>query len=516
MPARRTPTSAAFKAWFGDSKVVDPLGRPLRVYHGGPGGFEVFGAGGRTRPIGLFFTDDPPVAWTYADSNEQYTDVLATKADRRFGKPALYEVYLRSENPLVVDAGGDKWDAVSVFRLPERDRDKIRAAGWRGESLMTDDLAWAAKVLGHDGLIVRHVVDDNEGGDYALNDEEYTSTIYVVFDPRQIKSANMNSGKYSRTDASILKNPYSFTVLPEGREVINMRERTAASLYSPIKHKAITELTRDTPHNYQIVLSPTLDITQEGLDEVLRPNALTLIHLGQPGYTRSKGKPESVSIFTAFTYLHRLGDGVRADVLKGRASAPSIWQGREVGDAFSLLRSLLPAPALTSNPPPDRELALAVRDAEHQLFERAKTLCKALSDATDLSEYVARGYDKRYATPFSRGDLGERLRTAASVLATRVNSKMVRERFSLDAGEAASDLFALAELTPPSRPLLRAYTQPEEIEAWGRASLSGLGLGLTNPAAMQALNAYIADHNVLWRKWHALFIRANYGAAALI
>lgn len=513
MPARRTPTSAAFKAWFGDSKVVDPRGRPLRVYHGGPGGFEVFGAGGRTRPIGFFFTDDPLVAWTYANSDEQYTDILATKADRRFGKPALYEVYLRSENPLVVDAGGDRWDTISKYRLSEQ----VRAfTSWREASLMTDDLAWAAKALGYDGLIVRNIVDDNEGGNYALNDEEYTSTIYVVFDPRQVKSANMNSGKYSRTDASILKNPYSFTVLPEGREVINMRERTAASLYSPIKHKAITELTRDTPHNYQIVLSPTLDITQEELDEVLRPNALTLIHLGRPGYTRSKGKPESVSIFTAFTYLHRLGDVVRADVLKGRASAPSIWQGREVGEPFSLRRSILPAPALTSNPPPDRDLALAVREVERQLFERAKTLCKALSDATDLSEYVARGYDKRYASPFSRGDLGQQFRDVASILATRVNSKMVREGFALDEGQAASDLFALAELTPPSRPLLRAYTQPEEIKTWGWGSVPEIRLGLTNPAAVQALNAYIADHNVLWRKWHDLFIRANYGAAALI
>lgn len=513
MPARRTPTSAAFKAWFGDSKVVDPRGRPLRVYHGGPGGFEVFGAGGRTRPIGFFFTDDPLVAWTYANSDEQYPDILATKADRRFGKPALYEVYLRSKNPLVVDAGGDRWDNISANSLGHNERDVRKALrDHRSDSFITDDLAFAAPVLGYDGLIVKNVVDHNDA--CALGDP--TSTIYVVFDAHQIKSANMNSGKYSLTDASILKNPYSFTVLPEGREVINMRERAAASLYSPIKHKAITELTKDTPHDYHIVLSPTLDITQEELDEVLRPDALTLIHLGRPGYTRTKGEPDSVAIFTAFTYLHRLGDVVGANVLKGRGSAPSVWQGREVGDVFSLRRSVLPAPALTTNPPPNRELALAVREAERQLFERAKALCKALSDATDLSEYVARGYDKRYASPFSRGDLGQQFRDVASILATRVNSKMVREGFALDEGQAASDLFALAELTPPSRPLLRAYTQPEEIKTWGWGSVPEIRLGLSNPAAMQALNAYIADHNVLWRRWHDLFIRANYGAAALI
>ena len=209
MAARRAPASAAFKAWFGDSKVVDPRGRPLRVYHGTyRGGFESFGGAGRGEDTGFFFTDDPLVAWTYAHSDEQYPDILTTKTDRRFGIPALYEVYLRIENPLVVDAGGDKWNTISVYRFPNTERDAIRrAAGSSYASrLSTDALAFAARELGHDGLIVQDVVDD-EDGVHGLNDEDYTSTIYVVSDPRQIKSANMNSGKYSRETANILKNP---------------------------------------------------------------------------------------------------------------------------------------------------------------------------------------------------------------------------------------------------------------------------------------------------------------------
>jgi hypothetical protein len=209
MAARRTPASAAFKAWFGDSKVVDPRGRPLRVYHGTyRGGFESFGGAGRGEDAGFFFTDDPLVAWTYAHSDEQYPDILTTKTDRRFGIPALYEVYLRIENPLVVDAGGDKWNSISVYRWPAKERDVIRrAAGNRyASALSTDALAFAARELGHDGLIVQDVVDD-EDGVHGLNDSDYTSTIYVVFRPDQIKSANMNSGKYSRETANILKNP---------------------------------------------------------------------------------------------------------------------------------------------------------------------------------------------------------------------------------------------------------------------------------------------------------------------
>lgn len=36
----------AFKRWFGESKVVDANGKPLRVYHWTPRSFSKFKAGG--------------------------------------------------------------------------------------------------------------------------------------------------------------------------------------------------------------------------------------------------------------------------------------------------------------------------------------------------------------------------------------------------------------------------------------------------------------------------------------
>lgn len=202
--AWRAPTSAAFKAWFGASKVVDHLGRPLRVYHGTHrGGFDTFGSGGRHR-IGFFFSDDPKVAWTYTRSD---TFDIVTKKDRRVGEPGIYEVYLHMERPLVVDAGGALWDNISANSLGHNERDVREALrDHRSDSFITDDLAFAARALGYDGLIVQNVVDDI-GGEYGLDDSEYVSTIYVVFDPLQVKSANMNSGKYSMLDENILKNP---------------------------------------------------------------------------------------------------------------------------------------------------------------------------------------------------------------------------------------------------------------------------------------------------------------------
>ena len=72
----------AFKAWFGDSKVVDEDGNPLVVHHGTLGGkFNVFdqsssgrnmgefGRGG----VGFFFVDDRGVAATYADPQNHST-----------------------------------------------------------------------------------------------------------------------------------------------------------------------------------------------------------------------------------------------------------------------------------------------------------------------------------------------------------------------------------------------------------------------------------------------------------
>ena len=86
----RTP---AFKKWFGDwendpknaSKVVDENGEPKVVYHGTGATFDVFEGHS-------FFTDD----WYNADGYA--------------GGENIYEVFLNTKNPLVVDAKGKKWD----------------------------------------------------------------------------------------------------------------------------------------------------------------------------------------------------------------------------------------------------------------------------------------------------------------------------------------------------------------------------------------------------------------------
>jgi GNAT superfamily N-acetyltransferase len=199
-PAKGAAGSAAFRRWFGRSKVTDARGKPLVVYHGAArSGFDAFRKQARR---GIFFSDIPEVAWTYTHSD---TDALATRTatDRRKGKPALYEVYLRMENPLVVDARGSDWASVPVYGMPEAQREAVLNAVYPyASALSTDDLVTAARKLKYDGVIIRNVVDI---GDYT--DYDGTSTIYAVFEPTQVKSANMNAGTFDPADRSILRNP---------------------------------------------------------------------------------------------------------------------------------------------------------------------------------------------------------------------------------------------------------------------------------------------------------------------
>jgi hypothetical protein len=160
--------SEAFKKWFGDSKVVDENGEPLVVYHGSTrGGIE------KSDSRNTFFTSDNAVARTY--SLDDYSGSTGEN-------PVVQEVYLRIENPLVVDAEGGEWMDIK----------------YNGKTHTVESLARDAKKLGHDGLIVKNVTDN-------VNDEELDpSDVYVTLGKTsQIKSV-FNRGTFDHNDPNIL------------------------------------------------------------------------------------------------------------------------------------------------------------------------------------------------------------------------------------------------------------------------------------------------------------------------
>lgn len=299
------------------------------------------------------------------------------------------------------------------------------------------------------------------------------------------------------------KNPLSFDVSPEARRASDPRSRTAVSMYSPIKQRAVVERFANTPHNYHVILLSPDEVPSgekrlyyhaliEAAQPHTRPDAVNLLHVGDPVPDRQRGTatPEDrasrESIYTPFIYLHRLGDEVRPSLLYGRGR-------RSVG----------------YEDPKDPALA-ALADA----------LAAALPNARYKSSPLSLGPGGHLRVRAHPGPLVEKL------LTSRVNSQAVREGYASDEEQAVSDLMALAELTPPERPLLRPFKNFDEFEAHIMSYRFG-GYdndlawrarqdGYTTPEVVETLNAYMAQHNILWRAWHDRYIRSLYGEIVVI
>ena len=180
--AKKTAT-AAFKNWFGDSKVVDANGEPLVVYHGSPdlrflgedGEFKSEkGRYGFGRDQGAhWFAASERTAKSYADPRRAF--------DYQRAEEGVIPAYIKLENPLIIDGKGQKW----------RDAQK---------SGKTTDVIEEARNGGHDGVIIRNVRDNYQTG--VVGGDQATDT-YVVWESSQIKSATGNNGDFNPANPDI-------------------------------------------------------------------------------------------------------------------------------------------------------------------------------------------------------------------------------------------------------------------------------------------------------------------------
>jgi hypothetical protein len=193
IPASDKTATPEFKRWFGDSKVVDAEGNPLRVFHGAPDARFVNEDGvfatmkermlkwGATRASkkaadeerAFFFSTSRQVAETYANPKRAF--------DYQGADPAVIETYLAVRNPLEFDARGKHW----------REAQK---------SINKDDFIISAKKAGHDGVVIRNVRDSY---DSMATGRDPTSDVWVAFTSNQIKSATGNRGTFDPTSADI-------------------------------------------------------------------------------------------------------------------------------------------------------------------------------------------------------------------------------------------------------------------------------------------------------------------------
>ena len=170
--------SRQFKKWFGDwqnnpakaSKVVNADGTPKVVYHGTNAKFQTFES-----KKGVYWFSE----------YEDYAEAMMTER----GGGEIKAVYLNMRNPYRAKLSPGQ------FSDPGYEAPILRKA----------------KENGHDGVIIEN--------DTANPLEE--EIFYVVFDPKQIKSATDNVGTFDRSNPDIR---YSLTVEPVSEEQAAMQE----------------------------------------------------------------------------------------------------------------------------------------------------------------------------------------------------------------------------------------------------------------------------------------------------
>lgn len=205
--------SAAFKKWFGDSKVVDADGKPLVVYHGtSTPGFERFSIrGGLGGGLGFWFASTGEAASRFA-------------LQRYAGQgPAVMPVYLNISNPTEYQ----DWEAFTTALRALRIKKGARTLRTIEGSVAA--LRRSLMRRGYDGVVIRQS-DTDMGG---LRED------WVAFKPQQIKSATANVGTFDPQDPRIryqLTDALGFySALQKSVEGMDFRQMPAAQLSARIK-----------------------------------------------------------------------------------------------------------------------------------------------------------------------------------------------------------------------------------------------------------------------------------------
>jgi GNAT superfamily N-acetyltransferase len=186
-PAPSVTETAAFQAWFGDSKVVDAEGQPLIVHHQTHNDIEIFDRMWAANRFGR----DPEGIDTVG--------IWFTEAqDKRHYGPKNVDAYLSIQRPFVLQ---DYPDGVAWLQLmdmvypdnkgvPKRLGELEQAkSGRHGATVLRDDL----KANGYDGLCLLNTELDGR-----------RQTVWLALEPNQVKSASRNSGQFDPNNHSII------------------------------------------------------------------------------------------------------------------------------------------------------------------------------------------------------------------------------------------------------------------------------------------------------------------------
>ncbi|TCB14464.1 PLxRFG domain-containing protein [Acinetobacter sp. ANC 5045] len=238
--------TAAFKKWFGSSKVADANGKPIIMYHGTPKSFNQFNTNesGALLGRGSYFTAQVSDATAYAGGN----------------KPM--QTYLSIQNPYYVNS--------VMEQIPSRQK---------------------LKELGHDGVI--------------LLNEDKSIKWAVAHNPSQIKSATANNGTFDSNNPDI-RYSRSSTANPQNmsrskqREFLDTAAKTAFGGMALRRAEGAKTLSKRTLNLFQTMLhksladetgefKKTFDLVQDKINHVtftsaksmdVAPSVLTQLETG--------------------------------------------------------------------------------------------------------------------------------------------------------------------------------------------------------------------------------------------
>jgi hypothetical protein len=228
--------SPEFKKWFGDSKVVDENGDPLRVFHSTPADFTKFKHS--SRDIGMHFG-------TIGQANDRYElqhEMDPYGAVLRGNKHNTIPVYLSIQNPLRLNDLGS-WSAENVADALLRDYPGIfKGQVRRGAKL--SELREVMKRQDYDGIVYKNTGETQGGAEmraaerearrkleavfpnkrsFSKEDQQHPAyqahsaaqktysdfrnanaqDSYIVLDPKQVKSAIGNTGAFDASNPDI-------------------------------------------------------------------------------------------------------------------------------------------------------------------------------------------------------------------------------------------------------------------------------------------------------------------------
>ncbi len=225
--------SQAFKRWFGDSKAVDENGKVLELYHISKSDFDTFdiskagkNTDGNLKLKGFWFGD--------AENSNVAENLYSNGGNIHIEK---MPVYIKMENPYIVDNLNEFWENNSTEKLKQQ---------------------------GYDGVI-------NKGADFG-------GTEYIVFEPNQIKSV-YNRGTFDPNNDNIyyqgqIADRVKKIFQPAFSDVEKFAETLKKAIRGELKPQTMLQVSSSTPEVYK-----SLGVEDKALN--LPQNVLRKINIGK-------------------------------------------------------------------------------------------------------------------------------------------------------------------------------------------------------------------------------------------